>query len=205
MDNYLLELYVGIIFKYVNLLCEQKKLTQFSLETTTKYKKASSNINNYQAIVTLWYDNYIIELEIRNGDDTLFYLHYDIKSIKQCFIYLNNFFNVYYNFINHKKTNILVCCTGGLSSNLFASQLQMLANEYEYLFSFFAKGINDIDTNIELYDIILLAPQVGYKLPAVINKTKKYQKVFCISTIDYAKQNYSQLFFWIVEIGFMQK
>lgn len=201
MDEFYNELYGDLIFEWIKTLCFKFQLSNCSQKNEETYKKASINKENYYGSVTLWLDEHIIEEEIKDQDHhTVFYLHYHIVSLKQCYSFINDFFRAFINFLELSHIKVLLCCSGGLSTSLFSYHLQEVAESYHFPITFSAVGVNQLKEVLEDYDIILLAPQIAYMRSTIAQyKTNEKQKIMCISPNDFATQNYHQLVLEIVD------
>lgn len=206
MDEFYNDLYGDLIFSWIKSLCKQHQLPDFDYIENKTYKKAIICQNDLNGTVTYWIQDNIIEEEIRDqGDHSLFYLHYNIISLKQCYYFVKDFINSFINFLKLSNIHVLLCCSGGLSSTLFSDHLQSIANDYHYPITFKAVGVNKVKDVIDDYDMILLAPQVAYMQPDILQMCHHQQEVICISANDFATQNYHQLFFEIANRNLSKK
>jgi cellobiose-specific phosphotransferase system component IIB len=118
----------------------------------------------------------ILELSIYDEDkkETTFYLHFELYEEKEgeAKYFIRSFFKalqkeadldplVAYSCEHTKK--ILLCCTGGLSSYLFASMMQEYLESIHSNMHVDAVGIAKVDDIASQYDLILMAPSVSYR------------------------------------------
>ena len=201
MDEFYNELYGDLIFEWIKTLCFKYQFPDVSQKEEDMYKKASIKKEDYHGSVTLWLKEHIIEEEIKDKDNhTIFYLHYNIVSLKQCYSFIHDFFRAFINFLELSHTRVLLCCSGGLSTSLFSYHLQEVADSYHLPITFSAVGVTELKDVFHKYDIILLAPQIAYMQSTIAQyKTNDKQKIICISPNDFATQNYHQLVLEIVD------
>ncbi|MFC7394452.1 PTS sugar transporter subunit IIB [Scopulibacillus cellulosilyticus] len=60
--------------------------------------------------------------------------------------------------------NILLCCAGGMSTSLLVTKMQQAAEEKGLETNISAVGLSEVKQHIDDADILLLGPQVRYKL-----------------------------------------
>ena len=114
-------------------------------------------------------DVFIIEMSVENLADgeNKFYLHFefvDLAAAKENFIAMLRSLNE----TNKNRTlKILFSCTGGLTTGYFAEKLNeasaILARKFEFNAVPESK-LNEVGGD---YDIIMIAPQIGYKLQKI--------------------------------------
>ncbi|WP_028044630.1 PTS sugar transporter subunit IIB [Candidatus Stoquefichus massiliensis] len=141
----------------------------------------------------------IVELSIKDEEteESVFYLHFQMHDMKSSLEQFNTFFQYLtlpvsqYHDINIHNTSvkkILLSCSGGLTSSYFAYAMQEIINERHLGIQVDAVGYTDIDYVANEYDVILLAPQIAYKLPEY--KEKYGHKVMNIESIDFATSHF---------------
>lgn len=202
MDEFYRNIYGLLIFEWLKKLTFQYKLPSFDYELSDTCYVATIDYEGFHGVVTLWLNDKIMEEEIIDSHNkSLFYLHYDVISLKHCFYFIHDFFRALTNFIDLSKTKILLCCSGGLSTSMFADSLQSIADSYHYPMNFYATSVYQVDTMIQDYDILLLAPQVAYMEAHLLQLASHHQLVMCIHPKDFATQNFHQLVFQIANIN----
>lgn len=143
--------------------------------------------------IIIWNDG-IIEEEIFNEkEEHLFYLHFYMTSLKQATYLFNEFVKVLLHYNSEKKFKIALCCTGGLSTSLFSIRLAKLVEAEKLNYDFEALSVIHLKKVYQNFDAILLAPQISYLEPKIIELTKKNIPIFCIEAIDYATNNYHRV------------
>ncbi len=84
---------------------------------------------------------------------------------------------------------ILLCCAAGMSTSLLVTKMKQSATEKGISTDIWAVSIDDLNTNLEKgVDIVLLGPQIKYKLKDVKEICDK--KVFHVML----------LIWWIMEL-----
>lgn len=81
---------------------------------------------------------------------------------------------------------ILLCCSAGMSTSLMVNKMRKVAEEHNIPVEINATGIDRFETEIKNYDVVLLGPQVRFKLnefQPIAEKNGK--KVAVIDTKDY--------------------
>ena len=86
--------------------------------------------------------------------------------------------------------NILLCCAAGMSTSLLVRKMEDEAKIKGIEVKIWAIGETDIYNNIDLADVILLGPQVRYRLTEVKELCKpKNIPVELVNTVDYGLMN----------------
>lgn len=117
----------------------------------------------------IYYGNGIFEEELtdcRTGEK-IFYLHFQLEHFNHAIEMFNEMINCAIEVINKPRVRILLCCSGGLTTSLFASRMAELAVLEKLPYEISAIGYAGLFDIAKEYDIILLAPQVSYLLSQV--------------------------------------
>ncbi|MBM7645114.1 PTS system cellobiose-specific IIB component [Scopulibacillus daqui] len=86
--------------------------------------------------------------------------------------------------------NILLCCAGGMSTSLLVTKMREAAEGKGMEINISAVGLNEVDQHIDDADILLLGPQVRYKLVELKKLTEeKGIPIDVINPIDYGMVN----------------
>ncbi len=190
MDQYYQELYTPIAYHWLGNLSHAKK------------GKSSKSIcfckNQYHGIVSFFADN-IIDLRVENSEqESVFYLHFQIKNLKMLLENIKTFFDflnkgeeTHVNRINDiemaKNLNILFTCSTGLTTSYYAYLLENYFKEQHLNVNVSAVGYRDLDAIQQHYDYIFVAPQISYQY---VSLHEKYgDKVFLIDTYGFATGN----------------
>lgn len=86
-----------------------------------------------------------------------------------------------------KKINILLVCAGGLSTGLLMQKMEKYALEQEIELKIKACGVLSYDKYYQDFDVILIGPQVRYKLKEIAENTQYPCAV--MDSFDYGTQN----------------
>ncbi len=158
--------------KYNNIVSEYKEWIQNHtcdhynmlvdenvIKLETEYALATINFVQIQ-------DSVVVEFNIfaKKDDATKFYLHFelnDYEHAKQLFYEMNESL---INLGEEKTTKILLCCSAGLTTSMLVEELNNAIKHQNIDYEFKAISYMNIHEEEKNYDIILLAPQVGYML-----------------------------------------
>lgn len=114
----------------------------------------------------IFYGNAIFEQELtdRQNNEKIFYLHFQLTYLNHAVELFKEMINCAKEVTNRPSLQVLLCCSGGLTTTLFACQMQELAKLENLAYKIEATGYSRLFEIANEYDIILLAPQVGYML-----------------------------------------
>jgi PTS system cellobiose-specific IIB component len=86
--------------------------------------------------------------------------------------------------------NILLCCAAGMSTSLLVSKMDKVAKEQGKDYKIWAVPGEQVPSNIEKADVLLLGPQVRYMLPQLKKLgEEKGVPVDVINTVHYGTCN----------------
>ena len=137
------------------------KETDDSIEIATP--SATGKINFYDL------NFLIVEMSVKNlasGEDK-FYLHFefvDLNSAKENFVAMLRSLN---DTNKQRSLKILFCCTGGLTTGFFADKLNEASTILARKFEFSAVPAMKVYEVGGDFDIIMIAPQIGYELKKI--------------------------------------
>ena len=128
-----------------------------------------------------------------------FYLHFEMHDMKTTLEQFKTFFEFLAHHTQEEKVDIidsqtrriLLSCTGGLTTSYFASAMQDILDKEDIKIQVDAIAYSDIDSVAAKYDVILLAPQIAYKLNEM--EQKYGSKVFVIGAYDFATKNFRKI------------
>lgn len=141
--------------------------------------------------IVIWEQNIIEEkIQDQNGDQ-LFYLHFEITDFKQCTELFKKFYESLLQYNQQKNINIALCCTGGLSTSIFAEEIQKIYQLENKPIIIHSLTIEELKHEGHLYDIVYLAPQVAPLLPQLLLQVNK--PLYCIDSSDFATKNYQNI------------
>ena len=110
----------------------------------------------------------IVELSIVDRDcpdDPKFFLHFELDDERHAEELFQEMAEALQKTDLYDTTRVLLCCTAGLTTTMFANKLAEAAKTLSLDYSFEAKPLASASGGS--YDVVLLAPQVGYQRKAV--------------------------------------
>lgn len=124
----------------------------------------------------VFHDMDIIELMIRNkkDDSYSFYLHFQLQEREHAQSLFHEMQQTLLKLKAKQKLKILLSCTGGLTTNYFAMELNKAAETLKIDYEFNAVAYNLLYESGFAYDVILLAPQIHYlyeKVSSIFRRT----------------------------------
>lgn len=162
----------------------------YTQETNT-VKRIYMETKDFISKINFWQSG-IVEEEVtdKKKQEIIFYLHYQFQN----FLQAKHMFEEMMNFVIHSKKQrtykVLLCCSGGLTTTLFANGLQQYAQLSKRNITFDAIGYAGVYEVANQYDMILLAPQVAYleaSTKAIVNTS-----VCCIQPTVFATNDYDK-------------
>ncbi|MBR2681942.1 MAG: hypothetical protein IKE22_01580, partial [Atopobiaceae bacterium] len=112
----------------------------------------------------------IVELSIVDKDcpdEPKFFLHFELDDEKHAEELFSEMTEALQQSDRYETTRVLLCCTAGLTTTMFAGKLQEAAKTLSLDYSFEALPLAEAQASGGDYDVVLLAPQVGYQRKAV--------------------------------------
>jgi len=108
----------------------------------------------------------IVEFNIVSKKDNMakFYLHFELKDEEHTKQLYNEMIDTLISLKNEKTLKVLLSCSAGLTTSMFAENLNSLADMLGLDYQFNAVSYLSIYEEAENYDVILIAPQIGYML-----------------------------------------
>lgn len=145
--------------------------------------------------VIVWFHD-VIELQLFRKEDgsSCFYLHFEINNIGQCQYLFREFYHCLVKRTSGRRFRVLVCCTGGLTSCLFAAKLQELVDLKRYNIHLDATAYCYLKERYDTYDLILMAPQVAHHVPVILRNITRNIPVKNINAMEYATLNLDYTF-----------
>lgn len=120
----------------------------------------------------------VIEEAINEGDNLLFYLHYQFYNFHFSKDLFYRMINKLTEEVNQEEQKILLCCSGGMTTGFFAEKMNKYSVLNQLKYHFHATSAHDLDNVYNDYEVILLAPQLRYK---VFEFTEKYKPSIVMS------------------------
>lgn len=141
-----------------------------------------------------FYSDDIIELSVTNKKtaDIDFYLHFQMNTLKHAIDLFDEMIECLRSLANRSTEKILLCCTGGLTSSLFASKIDEAINVLNMKYEVIAVGYAKIFDVANDFDIILLAPQIAY-IEAKLKSIYKNKNIICIPPRIFAQYDVGAL------------
>lgn len=196
-DDFYLDINLNYFYKYIILNQKQYKKDHILCYVTddNEYGRfIRFDLKDCYGEVILW-NTGIIEEQIFNNDnhDLLFYLHYKLVNMKQCTTLFHEFYHALQSQVIIPPIKILLCCSGGLTTSLFAQKLQELAKLEKANIEINAVGYHQLNYQYQDYQAIYLAPQIAYLEPQILFSTHQKIPIYLIAPLIYATQNYRAL------------
>ena len=135
-----------------------------------------------------FYPNCIIELDVENKmtKEKVFFIHFQMNNFHHALGLLYDMRLCLQTLTTTKKTRVLLSCTSGLTTGFFAEKLnegvQLLNKDFE----FNAVSYGNLYDMAKDYDVILLAPQVSFRLSEVEGVLKN-KRVYALSPALFGK------------------
>jgi len=86
--------------------------------------------------------------------------------------------------------NILLCCAAGMSTSLLVTKMEQAAKDSDLEVRIWAVSVDEVSQHLDQADVLLLGPQVRYKLPHFRKEAEaKGIPVDLISPTDYGMVN----------------
>lgn len=108
--------------------------------------------------------NTIVEFRIvsHKNDETKFYLHFELNDEDHAKQLYEEMTETLVHLKNERTLKVLLSCSAGLTTSLFAQELNTMAEMSGIDYHFYAVPYLNIYEEVENYDIVLIAPQIGY-------------------------------------------
>lgn len=107
----------------------------------------------------------VIEQLVTNlaDDENKYYLHFELKDLAHAKKLFEDMLDVFFELKNQQKTQILLCCTSGLTTSFFKEKLNEASNLLGLDFEFNAVNFSQLYKVGFDYSVILLAPQISFR------------------------------------------
>ncbi len=184
-------LYPILFYQWISLNRSTYKKDKIIFETS--FSNSSTRILTFQmenviGKITIW-ENGIVEEEIQeNNGKQLFYLHYYLAELSYGCELFEEFYKILLNHNKQKIYQIALCCTGGLSSAVFADEIQQACQMSHLPIMILSLSLDDLKANKFPFDALYLAPQIAHLETRLLNHFHK--PVYCIDFTDYATKNF---------------
>lgn len=126
--------------------------------------------NLYGSANIAFYDGDVVELHVsrRSDQKDMFYLHFCLNDLARAKELFEEMLDVYASLKNQSTKKILLSCSCGITTAMFAAKLDECAKSFELDYEFEAVDVNEIASKIGDYDMLLLAPQIEYQHEAIV-------------------------------------
>lgn len=158
-------------FDFKSWICQHQSNT-YQIETVddetihlvSEYGVATINFTEVE-------DSMIIEFSVtsKKDDSVRFYLHFELNDEQHAKKLFDEMVEALLDLQNEKTVKVLLSCSAGLTTYMFAEKLNSTAKMMELDYQFNAVSYVSIYEEVNQYDVILIAPQIGYML----NKLKE--------------------------------
>lgn len=108
----------------------------------------------------------IVEFTITSNKDqsVKFYLHFELNDEEHARGLYQELVDSLLALKDNNTLSVLLSCSSGLTTSMFAEQLNSTVNLLGLDYHFDAVAYSNIYDNVEDYDMVLIAPQIGYLL-----------------------------------------
>lgn len=112
----------------------------------------------------------IVELRLERIHDgeTAFFLHFELVDLVRAQELFNEMSDAIYDMTHHEVRHVLLCCTCGITTTLFASKMTEAALATGVDYDFCALPIEEAKQQGADYAAVLLAPQVAHRRKEVV-------------------------------------
>lgn len=100
-----------------------------------------------------------------------------------------------------KKLNILLVCNAGMSTSLLVNKVKEYADKEGYEINIVAMPVDEVSSNFEDKDVVLLGPQVRFKKKAVEEQTNHSLPVDVIDMVAYGTIDGKKVFEQALELA----
>ena len=145
-------------------------------------------------------DKTLVEMSILSKKDntTKFYLHFELKEEKHAKKLFKEMVETLLHLKNEKTVRVLLSCSAGLTTSMFANMLNEAASTLGFDYEFNAVSYLNIYEEVDQYDLVLIAPQIGYMLER-LKKSLPDKLVLQIPTAYFASYNTGETIQFIKE------
>lgn len=118
-----------------------------------------------------FYEMNVIELTIQDKktEETFFYLHFQMNDMEHACDLFHQMIDALLKRSMEKQVRVLLCCSSGMTTGFFAEQLRQAASLLALDYTFNAVSYDRVFREALNYDIVLLAPQIGFQLKKIQN------------------------------------
>lgn len=155
------ETYTPINFDFRDWILHQKNDGYTIVEKDSRHIELQTS---YATAFINFYDLGIVEISIVLLKDQKdhFNLHFQLNDENHAKKLFREMVQALFSLEESRRIRILISCSGGLTSSYFAEKLNAGARKAGLNMTFSAVGYTELFEKAPQYDVILLAPQIGY-------------------------------------------
>lgn len=122
-----------------------------------------------------FYEMNIVEFRILSlkTDETLFYLHFQLGDNKHTEELFHEMMSTLLAYNEEQTIKVLLCCSSALTTSYFAEQLNHAAKVLSLNYIFEAVSYDKVYEKGLYFNLILLAPQIGFQMKKIHNAMKE--------------------------------
>jgi|LAHS01.1.fsa_nt_gb cellobiose-specific phosphotransferase system component IIB len=150
--------------------------TQERSSCTYKYEENKITISTaYARAEVRFYEMNIVEFRILSlkNEETIFYLHFQLGNHAHTEELFREMMTSLLAYNEEQTTKILLCCSSALTTSYFAEQLNAAAKLLSLNYQFDAVSYESVYEKGLYYQMILLAPQIGFQQKKIHNAMKE--------------------------------
>ncbi len=133
-------------------------------------KKDSYMIRYKDKLAYIRFNNNIVEESVHDRyGDNIFYLYYDFNHYPLAISFYKAMMDVLTNDTKQTKYRILLCCSGGMTTSYFKMKMNQYLTLTHAPYYIDACAVSDASLIIDQYDMVLVAPQMVYKIEELHN------------------------------------
>lgn len=174
------------------------KLENICISDSTRREGIDICTGRYKGMISFHEDIIELYIEEKVTGVMVYYLHFETFDYEESMNNIRSFFDVLLEravfqepcAVEGKGMRILICCTSGITSSIYAAILQEKLEPAGV--SVDARSYMMLEPEDGQYDLILLAPQIRYALEDLQTRYGE-RKVQMISAMDFATGNWSGL------------
>ena len=107
----------------------------------------------------------VVELAVTENasGENRFFLHFELEDLERAQQLFGEMASLLEECHDDDGTHVLLCCTVGMTTTMFAGKLTEVASTLSLDYAFEAKALEDAKREGGRYDAVMLAPQVGFR------------------------------------------
>lgn len=181
MDKFLRDIYISVFKQWI---------LYYTSDDYHIYEKDSQVIaieTAYGRGEVTFSDLGIIELRVINKIDNtaVFYLHFQMRNFKHATELFEEMLETLNGLVVKPKIKVLLSCSSGFTTGFFAEKLNEAAKLLESDYIFDARAYSELFDDAKDFDVILLAPQISYMQPKIMDVLSD-KLVLCIPSTMFA-------------------